>query len=291
MSDTMQAIETTAERKPPTLADIVREKTDDGRLIIDFFIDVMVDRIDGAELCHRIDAAKQLEKHRSRAAAEFLEKYRGVPCGHSLRRSPGQADTCSDSDAAGRVNAPAPFTQDLLTVLSAVDENLMTMLVRAQTIDGGTVIDFLDDVMKDRIDGFKPHHRIAAAKELIVHIVRDEAPEPENPTPEPPAHPEPVEGPLLSTAEVPAHPEPVEGPLPSTAEVPAHPEPVEGPLPSTAEVPAHPEPVEGPLPSTAEVPAHPEPVEGPLPSTTEGPQLDTNNSKLKTLLPGRSPPS
>ena len=48
---------------------------------------------------------------------------------------------------------------------------------RAQTADGGTVIDFLDDVMQDRVDGFKPHHRIAAAKELIVHIVRDEAPE------------------------------------------------------------------------------------------------------------------
>ena len=51
---------TTAERKPPTLADIVREKTDDGRLIIDFFIDVMEARVEGAELCHRIDAAKQL---------------------------------------------------------------------------------------------------------------------------------------------------------------------------------------------------------------------------------------
>ena len=47
MSDTN---ETTTERKPPTLADIVREKTDDGRRIIDFFLDVMEDRIDGAEL-------------------------------------------------------------------------------------------------------------------------------------------------------------------------------------------------------------------------------------------------
>ena len=30
--------------------------------------------------------------------------------------------------------------------------------------------------MQDRTDGFKTHHRIAAAKELIVHIVRDEQP-------------------------------------------------------------------------------------------------------------------
>ena len=52
----------------------------------------------------------------------------------------------------------------------------MARLVRAQTADGGTVIEFLDDVMQDRTEGFKCHHRIAAAKELIVHIVRDEAP-------------------------------------------------------------------------------------------------------------------
>ena len=32
--------------------------------------------------------------------------------------------------------------------------------------------------MQDRTDGFKTHHRIAAAKELIVHIVRDEQPDP-----------------------------------------------------------------------------------------------------------------
>ena len=67
------------ERKPPTIADIVREKTDDGRLIIDFFTDVMTGRIEGAELCHRIDAAKQLVKYGSKDAAEFLAKYKGRP--------------------------------------------------------------------------------------------------------------------------------------------------------------------------------------------------------------------
>ena len=165
----MYVTATTEERKPPTLADIVREKTDDGRRIIDFFLDVMEDRIEGAELCHRMDAARQLEKHKSKAAAKFLAKYRGVSCGHSTGGRPNPADPCSGEDATRRENAPAPFTQDLLTVLSAVDEDLMARLVRAQTAD---------DVMQDRNDGFRPHHRIAAAKELIVHIVRDEQPDP-----------------------------------------------------------------------------------------------------------------
>ena len=79
MSANTHTTETTTERKPPTIADIVREKTGDGALIIDFFTDVMTGRIEGAELCHRIDAAKQLVKYGSKDAAEFLAKYKGVP--------------------------------------------------------------------------------------------------------------------------------------------------------------------------------------------------------------------
>ena len=179
MSDTSTHTTETQERKPPTIADIVREKTDDGRLIIDFFTDVMTGRIDGAELCHRIDAAKQLEKHGSKAAAEFLAKYKGVPCGHSINGRPNPADPCSAEDrslVAVTLNAPPTLTRDFLTVLSGIDEFLMARLIRAQTADGDTIIDFLDDVMQDRTDGFKTHHRIAAAKELIVHILRDEQP-------------------------------------------------------------------------------------------------------------------
>ena len=177
MSDTGTHTTETEERKPPTLADIVREKTDDGKRIIDFFLDVMEDRVDGAELCHRIDAAKQLEKHKSKAAAEFLAKYKGVPCGHSLNGRPNPADPCTAEDrslVAVTLNAPPTLTREFLTVLSGIDEFLMARLIRAQTAHGDTIIEFLDDVMQDRNDGFKTHHRLAAAKELIVHILRDE---------------------------------------------------------------------------------------------------------------------
>ena len=179
MSANTHTTETTTERKPPTIADIVREKTGDGALIIDFFTDVMTGRIEGAELCHRIDAAKQLVKYGSKDAAEFLAKYKGVPCGHSTRGRPNPADPCPVEErslVAVTLNAPPTLTRDFLTVLSGIDEFLMARLIRAQTADGVTIIEFLDDVMQDRTDGFKTHHRIAAAKELIVHIVRDEQP-------------------------------------------------------------------------------------------------------------------
>ena len=193
MSANTHTTETT-ERKPPTIADIVREKTGDGRLIIDFFTDVMTGRIEGAELCHRIDAAKQLVKYGSKDAAEFIAKYKGVPCGHSINGRRHSADPCSAGDrtlVAVTLNAPTTLTRDFLTVLSGIDEFLMARLIRAQTADGGTVIDFLDDVMQDRTDGFKTHHRIAAAKELIVHIVRDEQ---GSHTPSPSTTPSPLTG-------------------------------------------------------------------------------------------------
>ena len=86
------------------------------------------------------------------------------------------------------LNAPPTLTRDFLTVLSGIDEFLMARLIRAQTADGVTVIEFLDDVMQDRNDGFRTHHRIAAAKELIVHIIRDEQP---SHTPSPSTTPSP----------------------------------------------------------------------------------------------------
>ena len=165
----------------------------------------------------------------------------------------------------------------------------MTRLIRAQTADGDTIIEFLDDVMQDRNEGFKTHHRIAAAKELIVHIIRDEQPDP--PTSVVPAkagtHPRTV----VMEKPAPEHPETGTA---HTTVVPAKSLPRTrygagtqggGGGRNTPANPAHPDPV----PSTVEgsVPTK-EPAEGPaLPSL---PQLTTNNQQLKTLPAGRSPP-
>ena len=170
------------ERKPPTIAEIVRQKTDDGARIIDFFLDLMEGRVEDAQLCHRIDAAKQLVKYGYKKAADFIAEHGDEPCDHCESRKRGPRPRKDASPAAGPLHAPGPYgydfltmlTEDFLTVVSAVDEDLMIKLVRAQTRDGGTVIDFLDAVMHGREDGFKVNHRIAAARELISHILRDE---------------------------------------------------------------------------------------------------------------------
>ena len=296
MSDTStHTTETTGERKPPTIADIVREKTGDGRLIIDFFTDVMTGRIEGAELCHRIDAAKQLVKYGSKDAAEFIAKYKGVPCGHSINGRPNPADPCTAEErslVAVTLNAPPTLTRDFLTVLSGIDEFLMARLIRAQTADGGTIIEFLDDVMQDRTDGFKTHHRIAAAKELIVHIVRDEQPEPtpREPVPEQSGIPAQTEGNPDNSTVIPAKAGIQEGGVARPSKAGVHPEPNSPVVPAeagtqgggggrnTAANPARAEPVL----STAEGP-----VEGPRPEFTEGPA--DNSSVVPTKEPAQGP--
>ena len=210
------------------------------------------------------------------------------------------------------LNAPATLTQDFLTVLSGIDEFLMARLIRAQTAYGGTIIEFLDDVMQDRNDGFKCQdrndgfkcqHRIAAAKELIVHIVRDEHPAS--------VHPEPREivvpaeslprtrygagtqggGGGRSTVANSVRAEPRQIVVPaeagsqggsggrSTAANPARTEPVL----SAVEGSAHPELVEAQPVEGGPTSVHPEPVEGPRPEFTEG------SADSSSVVPAKEP--
>ena len=46
--------QTQTEDQPPTLAEIVREVTDNGRTIIRFLLDVMRNRFEDAKMCHRV---------------------------------------------------------------------------------------------------------------------------------------------------------------------------------------------------------------------------------------------
>ena len=165
----------------------------------------------------------------------------------------------------------------------------MARLIRAQTVDGVTIIDFLDDVMQDRNEGFKTHHRIAAAKELIVHIVRDEQP---SHTPSPSTRetdkpgdsdtPSPLTGEGWGEGD-----SPVVGADPRVRPLPGS----KTPSPSTGEgwgegdsnVAAEKSEPAPELPGADTQPPNPEHDE-----LAEGSLLETNNSKTETL-PARQP--
>ena len=135
----MFATEPQNDENPKPLADIVREETDNGRLVVRFLIDVMQGQIDDSKPCHRLDAARQLLNL-------------GFDGAHAVIQSVSQsAGVRAPSSAPGN----ARFDQGIADI------------IKLETSDGRDAVRFLVDVMQGNLGDFKPHHRIAAAKELL----------------------------------------------------------------------------------------------------------------------------
>ena len=142
--------QTQTEEQPPTLAEIVREVTDNGRTIINFLQDAMDGKLDGFEPCHRIAAARELAKRGDKKAIAFLQSFYPKPNG---RKSNGRQ--------------PAPAIGEYLSDDELAPNHELAEIVREVTDNGRTIVRFLHDAMQGILDGFKPCHRVACAKELL----------------------------------------------------------------------------------------------------------------------------
>ena len=142
--------QTQTEDQPPTLAEIVREVTDNGRTIINFFQDAMDGKLDGFEPCHRIAAARELAKRGDKRAIAFLQSFYPKPNG---RKSNGRK--------------PSPAIGEYLPDDELAPNYELAEIVREVTGNGRTIVCFLHDAMQGIFDGFKPCHRVACGKELL----------------------------------------------------------------------------------------------------------------------------
>ncbi len=123
------------------IQEIVRQETDDGRLIVRFFVSTMQGQLQDAKPSHRIAAARQLVKLGFTEAQDFIDE-----------------------------NAPAPKRRRRAQHSPPADRKLasgLARIVRQETDDGRVAVRFLVDVMQGGLPGFKPHHRLAAARELL----------------------------------------------------------------------------------------------------------------------------
>ena len=160
----------------PSLAEIVRQETDGGRLIVQFYLGVADGTLDGFRDHHRMAAANRIGKIAPKLVAEYLQKYYNNQCRDSLRgtllplvrRSPITKNPPEGSEQATR--GPSVFQRRL------------TQLVREETGDGRTIFNFLNGVMHGTYTGFKPHHRLEAAKELASYLTPPQEPAPAPPT-------------------------------------------------------------------------------------------------------------
>ena len=129
------------DNEAPSLRDIVRQETDDGRLIVRFFVSTMQGQLQDAKPSHRIAAARQLVKLGFTEAQDFIDESAPAP---KRRR---------------RAQHSPPADRKLASGLAEI--------VRQETDDGRVAVRFLVDVMQGGLPGFKPHHRLAAARELL----------------------------------------------------------------------------------------------------------------------------
>ena len=137
---------------------IVREETGDGRLIVRFLVSAMQGGLEGSKPCHRLNAARQLLDLGFTEAQAFIENNTQ----HPNRR---------------RTSPSPPARRNVRSVLCKI--------VREETDDGRDAVRFLVDVMQGSLEGFKAHHRLAAARELLHRGFDDTEPDDPDPGSEP----------------------------------------------------------------------------------------------------------
>ena len=129
------------DNEAPSLRAIVRQETDDGRLIVRFFVSTMQGQLQDAKPSHRIAAARQLVKLGFTQAQDFID------------------ESAPDPKRRLRAQHSPPADRKLASGLAKI--------VRQETDDGRVAVRFLVDVMQGGLSGFKPRHRLAAARELL----------------------------------------------------------------------------------------------------------------------------
>ena len=134
------------------LAQIVLEETDGGRKIVRFFRQVVEGELnhEGFQPNHRMDSAKELVKIGLTEFQDYIDANASPP----KRRKTKKPST--------DLNEVSP------EILKAREE--LAQYVRELTQDGRSVIKMYSEVMDGlrNDEDFKPHHRIASGKELLL---------------------------------------------------------------------------------------------------------------------------
>ena len=142
-----------------TLSQIIKLRTDSGGDIVDFLVDVMQDQYEDFRICHRLQAARLLTTYGNEDAPNFI------------------AETTPDSSP--RRDRPNSKRQTKF-------DTELARLIREDTDDGRSIARFLVNVMVGELRSFRPHHRMAAARELLNRGFGKSAhtdPEPGHPAP------------------------------------------------------------------------------------------------------------
>ena len=150
---------------PTKLQQNIIDRTEEGDTIAEFLVDTMRGETPGVKVCHRMDAAKHLIKY----------GFPDTEC---------DAATIHPESVEGRAKTPSPVEEEgwdgddnpphsVVSYLDIINYQI-AHLIRHETAEGHTIVNFLVDIMTGRDRPFtpkkfriKPADRMAAARELL----------------------------------------------------------------------------------------------------------------------------
>ena len=159
---------------PTKLQQKIIDRTKEGDAIAKFLVDTMRGETPGVKVCHRMDAAKHLIKYgfpdaECETTSGRLSRAGGNPEGQ------GGDETAVQSPLSPRERARVRG-QEITNPITHLDilNYQIAHLIRHETAEGHTIVNFLVDIMTGRDRPFtprkfciKPADRMAAARELL----------------------------------------------------------------------------------------------------------------------------
>ena len=132
--------------------EIIREETGNGQTIARFLNDAVEGRLTDFEPQHRLKAAEILVDCGSEEAAEFVRANKTPKRRRSttVQRDPAQSESEGDRD---------PITDPF--------KDKIARAIREETNNGLSIVRNLIQIMETHEHPYKPHHNLAAAKQLI----------------------------------------------------------------------------------------------------------------------------
>ena len=170
-----------------TLQQKIADLTNNGEIVIRFLAETVQGKTPAVQPCHRLEATSQLirlgvlDNHRatssrhSRAsgnpAAQGEDSSLSSMSDHTARPEP--VLSIAEGPVEGHVQAPTQQRPSEITYLDILNYNL-AQLIRSETADGHTIVEFLLHIMTGRDSAYtpnklriKPADRMAASREIL----------------------------------------------------------------------------------------------------------------------------
>ena len=168
-----------------TLQQKIADLTQDGEIVIRFLADTVQGKTPAVQPCHRLEATSQLirlgvldnhwatSSRHSREACPRPRSGSGNPVARDEESSLSSDNTAHPEPVEGHAQAPTQQRPSEITYLDILNFNL-AQLIRSETADGHTIVEFLLHIMTGRDSAYtpnklriKPADRMAASREIL----------------------------------------------------------------------------------------------------------------------------